>query len=569
MKKEFKNEYYVSEYIKCKNDFYYFCENYIMIEIPGGDTLFKLYKKQKDFIKCIEDNHYVITIKTRQTGISTTTQAYAAWLVLFHKNVSIGIISKDGREATRFARIIKEMILKLPDWLKPPKGPGGIGFRKATEQSFILTNGSLVSSATVDPKAPSKTLRGNPITLLIIDEAAFVDKLDDAWTSLVPTLSTSQKHARAAGVPYGTIVISTPNKTVGAGKWFFEKYSRAVSSEEDPQANSKFKPCVVYWKDIPELADDPNWYKDQCEFFDNDPRKIAQELELKFLSTTGTFFDGQTCDMLQECTKNISPKTVLKLFNGDIWVFDEAKPGRYYIMGIDSGSGYGTDNSTITIWDYETFDQVWEYMGKCEVTDFCKVIDYAASQYPGLIVPEGNPGSLGNQVAEHIDRSHYMQNLYKYKRGDKIWRGLITDGKTRPLMIDALFSAVSAYPQMVKSKRLALELIGLVTKTNGKVEADSGCKDDLAMSLAFCCFVRKYDPPLNIQLEKQGSDFLGRIISMNLGGDHDGMFGDLDEEEKKSASIEQLNAIAIRRIKNDDELLEKGGYINLLDFYQG
>ena len=152
-------QWYVSEYLKCQSSFDYFCRHYVYLELPGGDVLFNPYAKQSELIELITKEHYVITLKSRQIGISTVIQAYSAWLAIFFDNAVVGIISKDGKEATDFSRTIRGMIEKLPDWLKPKKGTMGRGFNKKTEQSFILTNGSKVFSSPVAPNAPQKTLR--------------------------------------------------------------------------------------------------------------------------------------------------------------------------------------------------------------------------------------------------------------------------------------------------------------------------------------------------------------------------------------------------------------------------
>jgi len=478
----------VSEFLKCKNNFEYFCRNYIYLELPGKDVLFQPYDKQLELIDYIEKNKYVLVLKSRQIGISTVIQAYVAWLVVFYDNTVVGIISKDGNEATDFCRSIRNMIEKLPSWMLPPKGPLGKGFSKRTERSFILTNGSKVHAATVPPSAPDKTLRGKAITFLVIDEAAFVQHISKAWTSLVPTLSTNQKQARKENVPYGTVVLSTPNKTVGIGQWYFQRYLKAISG------NDIFKPFVIHWKMIPELADDPEWYETQCRLFDNDERRIAQELELKFLPTEGSFFETHTVEKIQASC--VEPIKKSKLFNGEIWVFEEPVKGKFYIIGVDTASEYGQDKSAIEVFDYETMEQVWEYQGKCKVLDFVKVCKLALTKYPGLIVVESN--SYGNQVAEQLASSEFEPMLYREKRGNKLARGLTTSPKTRPLMIDALYSFVTEFPSIVKSERLALELTGLVSKSNGRVEADVGCTDDLALAASCCMYVRKYDPPLMV-----------------------------------------------------------------------
>jgi len=498
---------YVTLYLKCKNDFNFFCKKYILLEAPGSDIHFNPYRKQIELTDLIDKFHYLFVLKSRQIGISTIIQAYATWLSIFYDNTVVGIISKDGAEATDFARVIRGMIEKLPRWMKPPGGAIGPGFNKRTERSFILTNGSKVYASPVNPNAPEKTLRGKALTFLVIDEAAFVNYIDTAWTAIVPALATNQMAARKVGVPYGTVVLSTPNKTNGVGEWYFKRYQKAIMGSDI------FTPFVIHWKMIPELADDPDWYKIQCLLFDNDKKKIAQELDLKFLPTEGSFFDTDTAEAIQNAT--VKPKRVSKLYNGEILTFSEPRKGKYYIHGVDTAPEHGEDKSAITVWDYETLEQVAEYQGKCKALDFVKAVKVMASTYPGLIVVESN--SYGNQVVEQLNNSEYSFSMYKEKRGkDMLFAGLSNNSKTRPLMIDALYSYVSEYPESIKSERLALELTGLVTKTNGRVEADTGAHDDLALATSCAFYVRKYDPPLLINTEASAaltSDMAGIIRS--------------------------------------------------------
>jgi hypothetical protein len=114
--------------------------------------------------------------------------------------------------------------------------------------------------------------------------------------------------------------------------------------------------------------------------------------------------------------------------------------------------------------------------------------------------------------------------IYREKRGKATeYPGLSTNSKTRPLMIDALYSYITQFPEIVKSNRLALELTGLVSKTNGRVEADRGCRDDLALSTAVCFYVRKYDPPMLISsMQHQAMERdLTQIVDFNTGGRRD------------------------------------------------
>ena len=339
----------------------------------------------------------------------------------------------------------------------------------------------------------------------------------------------------------GTVVLSTPNKTNGIGEWYFKRYMKAVSRDDI------FEPFVIHWKMIPELADDPDWYQMQCDLFDNDPRKIAQELELKFLPTEGSFFEPETVEAVQNAV--IEPIETVKLFNGELWRFRNPIPNRHYIMGVDTAPEHGEDKSALTVWDYETLEQVAEFQGKCKVLDYVKVIKVVAAQYPGTIVVESN--SYGNQVVEQLNNSEFAFMIYKEKRGKQtVLPGLSTNSKTRPLMIDSLYSYITQYPECVKSERLALELTGLVTKTNGRVEADTGCHDDLALSTSCVFYVRKYDPPLMIDTE-QYTSFSSEMASVIAGN--------------TNVPDSFTNEGVMRHVK--DNIEELGGFVDILGLY--
>jgi hypothetical protein len=526
----------LNEFIKCKNDFSYFFENYVILELAGGDVTVPLYNKQKELCDLIDKDKFVVVLKSRQTGISTVIQGYCAHALVFFDNVHVGIISKDGDEATSFARFISGIIEKLPPWMKPK-------FKKKTEQTFILTNGSKVYSSTVNPVQPDKTLRGKTLHILVIDEAAFCRNVDDAWTSLVPALSTAQKAARKAKNPFATIVISTPAKVVGIGAWYYQTYSRAIASDDDI-----FKPFIIHWKDIPELANDPEWYKNQCRLWGNDQKKIAQELNLQFGASEGSFLMETTVRQLQD--SKIKPKKNYKIFNGEIWIFEDPIPNKNYLIGVDVAPEHGDDKSTIEVIDYETLEQVWEFCGKCKVKDLVNLVIAAITQYPGTIVVESN--SYGNQVLEELNLSDFSQFVYKERRGEnKLQAGVSTNLKTRPLMIDSLYACVTDFPDMIKSERLKLELIGLEYNKQGRVEASKGCHDDLAMALAFCFYIRQYDPPLMMNKKLMEDSFLKRALEMN------------DEHIRVSNNVDSINQM----IRNNPE--DYSGFVDILDLFRG
>ena len=482
----------VQEMIKCKNDIIYFIENYCKIPTPGGSEVMQLYDPQKTAIQTMVNDHYIVTLKSRQVGMSCLSQCYCTWCNTFFENVVTGILSRSGDEASDFNRKVTNMIDELPDWMRPK-------YVKRTEQTFILENGCQSFSTGVNPANPSSVFRGKSLSNLIIDEAAFIAGITDAFTSCGPSLVKAQKSARECGNPYATFIISTPNKTSGMGKFYYDMWRKANSG------NSIYKPVILKWNMIKEFAEDPDWYRTQCEILNNVEWRIAQELNCEFIQGGDSFLPAETIKALQA-----NEKEPIREFNLDgaiLTQWEDPVPDKFYLLGVDTASAYGTDSSTIEVIDYMTCEQVAEVQFKGRVDEFCPVITKVATIYPNcIIIPEAN--SFGNQVCEYLTKLGGQFNLYQSKvvpkdvknRGHLKYRyGIYTNPLNRPLIVDALYTAVTENPSCIKSRKAILELIGLVSDGKGKIAADEGEHDDLSMALAFCFYVRQYDPPTGLK----------------------------------------------------------------------
>lgn len=471
------------KYLEYKNDIVKFAEDCIKVPTPGGDELIQLYDPQKRVLRSFLEDHHLILLKSRQTGFSTLSQIISVYISTFFENCVMGIISRDGSESSDFIRKTQNMTDKLPKWLLPE-------YRHKSIRSSVFTNGCELHAAAVSPHNPGAVFRGKSIVLLIVDEASFISHLSEAWTSVAPALSKSQAVAEKKGIPFGTIVLSTPNRTEGRGKFFYQAWCKAQESY------SLFKPHRVYWKEIPEFLNDPDWYKKQCDILHNDPRKIAQELELKFIGSDHTLFPEHVQEKLQSVFPK--PAEIIPLPEKlALHKFKDITKETFYMIGVDTASeAGGTDFSTIEVFEYVTMDQVIEFKGKLAVKKFAEIVKLVARMCPhNIVIIENN--SYGNQVVEELKFDEtYDFNLFmtpkKGKQGEFIY-GLNTSPHTRPLITDALYHYVCDRPEMVKSERLALELLGLTDKVR-RIEADAGGNDDLALALGFICYVRHYCP---------------------------------------------------------------------------
>lgn len=535
----------LSEYQRCKEDLIYFIQNYVMIPTPGGDQHFNLYDRQKEYLDFIEKEKHTIILKSRQVGASTCIQAWCTWVCTFYENAIIGVVSKSGSESSDFAKKTMDMIDKLPMWLQPE-------FKKRTQQSFILRNGCEFHAAAVSPVNPENCLRGKSLTCAIIDECAFVNYMDRAITGFGPALSKAQQSAKINGIPYSTIIISTPNKTNGTGKWYFDMWKKAQSGLV------KYKPFYLHWKQIPEFANDPTWYETQCGILGNVQWRIDQELNCEFVSDDSSFFGSDITKQLNKI--EYDPITILTINGHDFKIYEKPDQERFYLIGIDTASSSGSDSSTIWVMDYETGNQVAEFQSKLRVDEFCPIIEEVCKVFPNnILIPECN--SYGNQVCEYLSRKGTF-NLYQTKtkstgevsKKSKFKYGLYTSPMNRPLIMDALYTVVSENVEGIRSKATALELISLVDNGNGKIAADEGEHDDLVMAFAFCCYVRLYDPPKSLYSKtttQEEKDTINDVISWNY-----------DATDARSFSIAPELSRMYQNVENIEDPIKKEQMIN-------
>jgi len=548
----------LQEFHKCKKDPIYFIENYVQIELPGLTSYMKLYDPQKTFLTSLLDDHHVIALKSRQIGISTIVQAFIAYVFTFYDNVVVGVVSRDGDESTDFCRKVISMLKYLPDWLRPT-------FVKDSERTFILDNGCKFYSSQVSLQNPAKLFRGKPVTIAVIDEAAHIDKIDVGFSGFGPSLFKSQQSARDNGVPFGTIIISTPNKTAGIGRWFYQRWIKAN------EPGSIYTPHKIHWKQVKDFASDPMWYKTQCQILENDPVLIAQELELQFTASTNSFYPPDVIDKLN--TVAVNPMAKLTIENHTLKMWERPDINKYYLIGVDAASAAGSDFQTVEVFDFVTFTQVAEYRSKMRVDTFSKAVDMINKIYSrNLIVVENN--SYGNQVVEYLTRVGSNFNVYQQKLVNrdtdarvKYRHGLSTNAQTRPLIMDALFTYVKENPGLVKSQELALELIGLERDVNGRVEAGSGMNDDLSLATAFCGYVRMYDPPLSVAIaaSQQAVDDIVEILDANI-YDTPGASMDISSMRwSETMDQKRANLVVSKHVKNNlHSLVQNGSTIDIM-----
>lgn len=489
------------EYKRCALDPVYFIRKYVYIQHPlKGRILFDLYGYQKDCIKNFEEHQYNIILKGRQIGLSTAVAAYALWMMLFYKDRNVLVIATKQDTAKNLVTKVRYAYEHLPIWLQVP-------CTENNKLSLRFKNGSQIKATT----AAGDAGRSEALSLLILDEAAFIKNADEIWTAAHPTLSTGGK----------AIVISTPN---GVGNFFHKKYSQAIQhigeSKFSPDGETeayKFNAIKLDWKVHPER--DEEWYKRTLAALG--PREFRQEYEAEFIGSGATVIDADLIEFYADTTvQDPIEKTGI---DGNVWIWERPNYTRNYIVVADVARGDGSDFSAFHILDVESCRQVAEYKGKIDTTDYAHMLIKWATEYNDalLVVERENVGWAVLQII--IDRGYknlfYMskdlqvveveRNLTNRYNAEekKLVPGFGTSLKTRPLIISKLDTYMrnvlldpekTDFAVVIRSIRTIEELRVFIWE-NGKAQAQDGYNDDLVMALAIGLWIR--DTALRLQQE--------------------------------------------------------------------
>ena len=478
----------IDEYKKCAQNPVYFFKRYGVIQHPTRGRLnFILYKFQERVLEQLMTHDYSIILKSRQMGISTLTAGYSLWMMLFHSDKNILVIATKQDVAKNLVQKVRYMYENLPSWLK-------VECIEDNKLNLRFANGSqikAVSSATTSG-------RSEAVSMLVIDEAAFIDNIDAIWGASQQTLATGGK----------AIVLSTPN---GIGNWFHEMWADSESGK-----NEKFNTIRLHWSMHPER--DTSWREDQDDLLG--PRLAAQECDADFITSGDTVVDAGTRKWYRETYE--APPAEKRLPSKDLWIWNTPQEGKQYIVCSDVARGDSADRSAFHVFDLEELEQVAEYDGLITTKDYGNLLVAVATEYNDALLVIENANIGWATIQQVIDRQYKnlfyttaelkyvdMQTQYTnrfYSKDKKRVAGFTTSHKVRPLMVSKMESYFRDRLLRVKSARTLSQLDTFIYNgDNGKAEAASKYKDDLILALMIGLWVRDTALRLssqNVQMQK-------------------------------------------------------------------
>lgn len=536
-----------NEIVACGRNPLYFINKYVRIKHPKKGLIpFKTFDYQDALVTDYQQSRFNIILKARQLGISEITAAYATWLMLFHRDKNILVMASKAETAKNIIKKVATALKKLPKWL--------VLADVTTDNKFSieLSNGSQIKAIATSEDAG----RSEALSLLIIDEAAFVPRFEELWTGLYPTVS-------AGG---NVIVLSTPN---GVGNKFHQLY---VDAE---QGTNEFKASRLMWwvhpERISDLEDDPerpgfktsSWFRNEVKSTNMSPRDVAQELECNFNASGDTVISG---DFLERMTKGLLHPETMQHWDRNLFVWWPARPEKKYFITADVARGDGRDHSAAHVWDMSTMEQCAEYYGKIPVEEFAKLlIDLGHTYNTALLVVENT--AIGLACLEHVRLLGY-ECVYYSRKGDTkagetvntqwgtveddLVIGFTMSPKVRPLVCAKLEEYVRNESMLFRSQRSIEELRTFIWN-NGRAEAMRGYNDDLVIAAAIGAWIRDtYLSPryLTAEVQKKLVNSISTEKTVNT---------DIDGASKDPKYVSQKTMGTFVKSKNPHEIRIRNG----------
>ena len=476
----------MKEIVRCGKKPEYFIHTYAKITHPQRGLIpFHLYDFQSKLLEDFEDHRFNVILKARQLGISTITAAYVAWMMMFHREKNVLVIATKFNTAANLVKKVKAIIKALPEWLRIST----VDIDNRT--SFVLSNGSQIKASSTSGDAG----RSEALSLLVIDEAAHVEGLEELWMGLYPTLSTGGR----------CIALSTPN---GVGNWFHKIYAESESKMND------FYFTKLPWSVHPDR--DQEWFEKETRNMSR--REIAQELECNFNMSGETVFASED---LEKYFKEVKDPKYRTGFDRNLWIWEERCPENSYLISADVARGDGKDYSVCHVFKLETMELVAEYQGKVTPDIFSRVLFDVGQEYGnGLLVVENN--SVGYTVLDKLKEMRYPNLYHSIKsthefveeyQADQMSNavmGFSTTSKTRPLIIAKMEEFIRNILIKVYSSRLLAEMRTFIWN-HGRAEAMRSYNDDLIMACAVGCWVRDTALATNQRDTEYSKAFIGSI----------------------------------------------------------
>ena len=346
------------------------------IRTSGTVKPFEPFQVQKDLIKSICENQYTIILKSRQVGASETVCSYLLCRALTEPGFSAVVFSKTATDSGALGKRIRAQAASIDD--------ASIEFTTESNSELSFKGRGTIYFLPATPRAA----RGIPsVSVLVLDEAGFLDSAESIYTAALPTMSTLGDKAKL-------ILLSTPN---GMGNMFANLWH----GEDDGWNRQK-----IHYSTIPIYAKDPDWAKKTKEKAKLSERSWRQEYEMDFVASDAQVFP---------------PELVEKACQGKL--VETGYINREYVIAVDPAAG-GDDYWCSVVLDITTtpYQVVNIFRVRYKSSDWCikQIIEQSENFSPTKVIVEKN--GVGAVVSEILSKAlaKYQVEPFHTNRPNKI-----------------------------------------------------------------------------------------------------------------------------------------------------
>jgi hypothetical protein len=444
-----------------------------LTNIQTGGTVkpFIPYEYQIKVSEAIANTKNVIIGKVRQMGFSETVISIALMRAVTEAGFTAVVFSKTQKDASELGRRLKDQAISL----------GELCPKFATEsQTRIVFEG--LGSIHFLPVTP-RSARGIPsVSLLIFDEAAFIDSIDGVYQAAMPTLAMLGDKGRV-------VFISTPN---GKSGLFYRLLSnqepdliQRINKIRQPDSTNfidiwqrdDWAKVLIHWREHPIYGADPDWAVKTRE-----SRKLTMqgwntEYELEFGESDSGVFNHTDIDA---CANGI---------------LEAPQPRHRYIMGIDPNSG-GDDEFVTQVWDITSFP----YKKVAEYAQAQVGSDYSLNR-SALMFDTYQPSAVA--IESNAMGAWAIEGFIKYRPSANVL-GVNTNQNSKRVNTDRLALLIENHQLSYVNDEFVIQLKNFRQNERGQRSAASGFHDDRVMCSAIAFAVLEEAKPRGADLMRRG-----------------------------------------------------------------
>lgn len=341
-----------------------------MRHLSLGAIRFVPWDWQISLINLWQAGKSTVTLKSRQVGASWTAVAYANWLLNFHPDIELLLLSQKEEKAIKLLEKLTYFYERLPDWLRAQTVNDSrtnfsvaIRYFDDTQGKWITGNGSASSLTTTGTSGAGESARA-----VIVDEFALMAERNNdvaVWSAIAPTT-----------IHGGQIVIlSTPRGSYGE---FYRIWNDSIEDvvnleiEDERIVNYRgwnrtviknadkleMVPTAIHYSmcyhDEKWIADateglsekrservrehfkgikyDTAWRDKQARRLKFSKDQVSQEFELEFDTLANGAFNTED---INACWAPL---------NKNPWLVDVIKQSTHFFIGVDTAEGITADN---------------------------------------------------------------------------------------------------------------------------------------------------------------------------------------------------------------------------------